>query len=127
MRVAANARILSAPSARPAHGFKNPFLPAQESRDGNRTRRTESEVEEYPSIGCVLSALRPRRVQPLSQRLAGRRTLVLAQPEKVIRADAVGQTRMLHAEAKPFAGHRLALILIITDAETFFKVFPCIC
>ncbi len=40
--------------------FKNPFVLTHQSRNGNRLRRGESEVEEYPPIGCVLSAFRPR-------------------------------------------------------------------
>jgi hypothetical protein len=50
--------------------------------------------------------------------------LILAQPEKIIRPDSAGQIEPLCAEAKPFAGHPLAFIVIIADAEMFFKVFP---
>ena len=111
----------------PVMCFKNPFVLAQESRDGNRLRWRESEVEEYPAIGRVLAAFRPRHVQPLRQHLAGRRMLILAQPEKIIRPDSAGYTETLRAEAKPLAGHPLAFIVVIPDAEMFFKVFPRIC
>ncbi len=47
-------------------------------------------VEEYPAIGRVLAAFRPRCIQPLSQRLAGSRMLILTQAEKIIRADFSG-------------------------------------
>ena len=79
---------------------------------------------ENPPIGRVLAAFSPRRVQPLSQRLAGGRMLILAQPQKIIRADFAGQTKPFRARAKPFAGHALAFIVVIPDAEMFFKVFP---
>jgi hypothetical protein len=107
--------------------FKNPFISAQESRDRNRLWRRESEVEEYPAIGRVLAAFRPRRIQPLRQRLAGSRMLILAQPEKILCPDSAYQSETLRAEAKPFAGHPLAFVVVISDAEMFLKVFPRIC
>ena len=53
--------------------------------------------------------------------------LILAQPQKIIRADFAGQTETFRAEAKPFASHTLAFIVVIPDAEMFFKVFPRVC
>ena len=53
--------------------------------------------------------------------------LILAQAQKIIRADFAGQTETLRAEAKPFASHTLAFIVVIADAEMFFKVFPRVC
>ncbi len=104
--------------------FKNPFVVAQESRDGNGFRRRESEVIENPAIGRVLAIVCPRRVQPLRQSLAGSRMLILAQPEKIIRADFAGQSETLRAKSHPFPGHTLTLIVVVPDAEVFFKVFP---
>jgi len=52
---------------------------------------------------------------------------ILAQPKKIIRADFAGQTEPLRAETKPFASHTLAFIVVIPDAEMFFKVFPRVC
>ena len=107
-------------------GYKNPIVLAQESRDGNRLWRREREVEEYPPIGRVLAALRPRRVQPLRQRLTGRWMLILAQPQKVVGADFTGQSKSFRARAEPFAGYALAFIVVIADAEVFLEVFPCV-
>ena len=53
--------------------------------------------------------------------------LILAQAEKIIRTDFAGQTEPLRAEAKPFASHTLAFIVVIPNAEMFFKVFPRVC
>src|SRR5712691_7682116 len=50
---------------RPRMGFKNPFVPAQESRDGNRLWRRKREVVEYAPIGRALVTFRPRGVQSL--------------------------------------------------------------
>jgi hypothetical protein len=60
----------------------------------------------------------------LSQLLAGSRLLILAQAEKIIRADFSGQTETFRTVAEPFAGHALAFVVIIADAEMLFKVFP---
>jgi hypothetical protein len=53
--------------------------------------------------------------------------LILAQAEKIIRADFPGQTEPLRAEAEPFASHTLAFIVVIPNTEIFFKVFPRVC
>jgi hypothetical protein len=107
--------------------FQNPFIVAQESRDGNGFRWRECEVVKNPPIGRVFAACRPCRVHPLSQRLACNRILILTQPKKIIRADFAGQSESLCAQPNPFTGHTLALIVVIPDAEMFFKVFPRVC
>jgi len=103
-------------------GFKNPFVFAQQSRDGNRLWRREREVVEYPPICCALLTFRPRGVQPLRERLTRRRILILAQPQEIIGSDFPRQSESLRTRAHPFAGNPLALIVVITDAEMFLKV-----
>ena len=49
--------------------------------------------------------------------------LILAQPQKILRADFAGQTKSFRAQANPFAGHPLAFIVVIANAEVFLKVF----
>ena len=55
--------------------------------------------------------------------------LILTQPQEIIRPDPAGQTESLRAEVKPFAGHVQAFIIVISNAEMFFKVkvFPRVC
>src|SRR2546429_6235519 len=50
-------------------GFKNPFVFAQQSCDGNRLWRREREVVKYPPIGRALVTFRPSGVQSLRERL----------------------------------------------------------
>jgi hypothetical protein len=50
--------------------------------------------------------------------------LILAQPQKIIGADFAGQSEPFRAHANPFAGHALAFVVVIADAEVFLEVFP---
>ena len=52
---------------------------------------------------------------------------ILAQPKKIIRADFPGQTETFRTMAKPFAGHTLSFVVVIPNAEMFFKIFPRVC
>ena len=50
--------------------------------------------------------------------------LILTQPQEFIRADFAGQSKSFRAQPNPFAGHTLAFIVVIADAEMFLEVFP---
>jgi len=50
--------------------------------------------------------------------------LVFAQPQEVIGADFPGQSESFRAHAQPFAGHPLAFIVVVANAEVFVEVFP---
>jgi len=50
--------------------------------------------------------------------------LVLTEPEKIIGTDIPGQLKSFRAQTEPFTGHALPFIVVITNAEVFFEVFP---
>jgi len=52
---------------------------------------------------------------------------IQAAQEQGIGVWLVGPEETLRAETNPFAGHPLAFIVVIADAEMFFKVFPRVC
>ena len=52
--------------------------------------------------------------------------LILTKPQKIIRADFAGQTKLFRAQPKPFAGHALTFIVVIAHAKMFLKVFLCV-
>jgi hypothetical protein len=46
-----------------------------------------------------------------------------AEPQEIIGANFAGQTKLFRARSDPLAGHALALIIIIPNAQVFLKVF----
>ena len=48
--------------------------------------------------------------------------LVLTQPQKIFRADFAGQIQSFRAQSNPLAGHTLALIVVIANAQVFLEV-----
>jgi hypothetical protein len=50
--------------------------------------------------------------------------LVLTEPQEVVCANLAGQAKLVRTHPEPLAGHTLSFIIVITDTEVFFKVFP---
>ena len=50
--------------------------------------------------------------------------LVFTAPQKLVRANLAGQAKLFRARPDPLAGHALSFIVVIADAQVFFKVFP---
>ena len=49
--------------------------------------------------------------------------LIFTQPQEFLCADFAGQSKSFRAQSNPFAGHSLAFIVVITDAEMFLEIF----
>lgn len=106
----------------PRMGFENPIVFVDERRDGHRLRRREREIVEDPPIGRILAVFSPRGIQPLGQRPACGRILILAQPQEVIGADLAGQPEPFRPQPDPFATDTLSLIVVVADTEMFLEV-----
>ena len=106
--------------------IEDAFIRAEECRQRNRFWRGEREVIEYPPIGRAPVARSPRGVQPLRQLLAADGMLILAEPQKFVGPNSAGQSQPLRSRANPFASHPLPLVVIVTDAQMFLEILPCI-
>ncbi len=49
--------------------------------------------------------------------------LIFAEPQEFVGANFTGQAKLFRARSDPLAGHALALVIVISDAQVFLKVF----
>jgi hypothetical protein len=103
-------------------GLQNPRVAADQGGQRNGLRRREREVVEDASVRRDVVTIPPRGLVTLRQLLARARMLVLAKPQKFLGADFPGQTQPPRALTEPLAGHALALVVVIPDAQVFLEV-----
>ena len=78
----------------------------------------------WTSVGSLFAVIHPQSVQPLGQGLSCGRMLIFTKPQEIIRAHIPGQPQLFRSYPDPLAGYTLTFIVVITDAQVFFKVFP---